>query len=287
MKFLENLFKENSTPKPPTEVPTEVSVEDRSKNQRSTLAVEDTPQRIHAESSPISKTPQEIILETKEKRSSKTLKGGSNETIFIQFQDDGDGIFKPKSGEREDLRTGIEAGTYYKRERAAYLVDRFLGFNLVPPTVIRSIDNEEGSAQQFIPGAEQYINPEDQRYADQLTKMWIFDYIVWNSDRNSSNFLNKDGRLWAIDHGLCFGPTYLNCYRDMYEEAIPAEIIENIQKFLSWEEGKKILYDLLAELLDESEVRACFARIKFLGKLLAQGAISKKEAELNINFNPD
>lgn len=79
------------------------------------------------------RTPEEEILETRERSSSKPLQGGANKNLFIELKDDGAGVFKPKSGEAENLKQGLEQGTYYKRERAAYLVDRFLGFGLTPP----------------------------------------------------------------------------------------------------------------------------------------------------------
>jgi len=153
-------------------------------------------------------TPEEDILKSYEKKESRLLRGVLNKVLFVELKDDGAGIFKPKSGEHEGLRKVVQAGTYFRRERAAYLVDRFLGFGLIPPTVIREIDGEIGSMQQFIPDAKtEYQVSKDELAGDssqqQLMKLWILDYIICSSDRKDNLF--KDGKIWAIDNGLSFG----------------------------------------------------------------------------------
>lgn len=220
------------------------------------------------------RTPEEEILEMREKVSSKPIRGWSNRAHFISFKDDGDGVFKPLLEE-------------YKQERAAYLVDRFLGFDFVPPTIVRAIDGKLGSIQQFIHDASLiYDTPERKRdiYKADLIKLWIFDYIIWNMDRHGGNFLLKDGKILAIDHGSAFSDRNLFFpYKSYPNELIPQEIIEKINKFLSWPEGIKILSDLLGELLSEEEVKACVARIKKLGKLLEKGRIDSSD---KLNFDP-
>jgi len=254
---------------------------------------EERRQLAHRESSSLTlRTPEEEVLETREKSSSRPLEGGANTKSFIELKDDGAGVFKPKSGERKGLRQGLEQGTYYKRERAAYLVDRFLGFDLVPPTVIRMIDGEEGSVQQFIPDAlsiyDRSLRNRDGLKPD-LMKLWIFDYIIWNSDRSSKNFLVKDDKIYAIDHGctFCYGEDSLRFYsHSSYEnEQIPKDITDKINQFLSWGEGIKILGELLKELLPEAEAKACVARIKKIGEILARGQINAHDAS-QLFFDP-
>lgn len=60
---------------------------------------------------------------------------------FYETKDCKGGVFK--EGKRGSIRS----------ERAAYLVDKFLGFDLVPTTVIKTIEGKEGSFQRFIPDA--------------------------------------------------------------------------------------------------------------------------------------
>lgn len=142
------------------------------------------------------KSPQEEVLASREKISSSKIGRGVTDSSFVEFRDDGKGIFKTE---------------LYNNERAAYLIDRFLGINLTPPTTIRTLDGETGSIQEFIPNAEIFEEIKFQKKSDydefmekhkeEFMKMWVFDLIIGNFDRNISNFLFSDGRLYAIDHG--------------------------------------------------------------------------------------
>ena len=234
------------------------------------------------------KTPEENLLESREKTKEKPLIGGANKVVFIELKDDGSGIFKPADGEQKHLREGIPGGSYYLRERAAYLINRFLNFDLVPPTVIREIDGKVGSLQEFVADAKEgrempQIWLED-KYRDDLKKMLIFDYIIWNVDRHDRNFLVKDAGILAIDNGLSFGNSDFEPFMRFYAEEIPDSIADNLKKFFGWEEGKAILKDLLLELLESGEVEACFSRMKHALKLLEGGRIP---SNLNdFKFNP-
>lgn len=219
------------------------------------------------------KTPMEKILESREKNKSESLNGGCNETILVNFRDDGSGVFKPKSGEMPDLRTEVKTGTFYKRERAAYLVNKFLGFDLVPPTVIRKIDEEIGSVQQFVKKAKTYteldLKEKGKIKNEEIMKLWLFDFIIWNSDRSSNNFMIKDHKIFAIDNGLSFGKDSLNLFESYFPDGqIPETIIKKFKEFFAWDQGKKILSELLSELLDKKEVDACLKRIKLAGKYI-------------------
>src|SRR5699024_8131903 len=77
--------------------------------------------------------------------------GSSNETFLVRLGDSSaltHAVYKPELGERPlgDFPPGL-----HRRERAAYLISRHLGWDLVPPTVLRT-DGPfgEGSLQLFI-----------------------------------------------------------------------------------------------------------------------------------------
>lgn len=231
------------------------------------------------------KSPEEQILESGVTADCRNLGGGCNETVFVNIVDDGAGIFKPVSGEREKLREGIPQGTYYKRERAAFLVSEMLGFDFVPPTVIREVDGKIGSAQQFIEETTP-LRFSDQSTISQedLVKLWIFDLLIGNSDRHSGNALVKDGRVIPIDHGLSFNSIYLRVYKDFPGKEIPEEIVENLQKFSDWENNRKVLHHLLLELLSQEEVDAFFDRLdKITGLLMEQKKIPADQIESIFN----
>lgn len=213
----------------------------------------------------------EKVLESRPKEQSSLLGGGINTTVYVKLKDDGAGVFKPKSGERTGLRSEIEAGTYYKRERAAYLIDRFLGFDLVPATTIREFDGEEGSLQRFIPEAKTGYDLTPEKFtvlAPQLKKMWIFDCIIANTDRHDGNFLVTGEKVYAIDHGLALSSQTYSTFRPLFDTPGWEEISETIKHFLSWEDGVRILELLLLELLSSEEVSGVLSRIKKVDSML-------------------
>ena len=138
----------------------------------------------------------------------------SNETFLVQItgaHGTAYAVYKPEAGEKplSDFEPGL-----YRRERAAYLLSESLEWRLVPSTVIR----EEaplgvGSLQWFIECdfREHYFTlysdaPETHR---QLARIALFDYVSNNTDRKSGHVLRgDDGRVWGIDHGLCFSASF-------------------------------------------------------------------------------
>jgi len=201
--------------------------------------------------------------------------GGVNETRIVSLQDDGQCVFKPKEGELLSDRSG------YKRERAAYLVDKFLGIGLVPPTVIREVNGKVGSAQRFIPDTEVPWMalpecPEDKRteVKTELFKLFILDYVTLNADRHANNALiSKDySRVYAIDNGYCFafeGMRFTFEFLDLIQgQTIPEEIKTMVRQILENEPLKSVLKDLLLELLPEDQAEACMQRIEYLRMLV-------------------
>jgi uncharacterized repeat protein (TIGR03843 family) len=248
----------------------------------------------------------ENVLENHEVTSFHVLMGGANITEKISLRDDGGAIFKPKDGE-SIIREKTEMGTYYKRERAAYLVDSVLGFEMIPPTVIRKVNGKIGSCQQFVEGGKtmneeitenlwdrfgnaqmEDIPAEEReslkaepyaRYAEDFKRLYVLDYILWNSDRHEGNFLLKDGRLVPIDHGLTFGkdkPKFAETYVD---DPFPTDVIEKLKQFRDNPEKADQLRAALKELLPRNEVAACMVRIAKITKLLgAHGTIPHEKA---------
>ncbi|MET1021402.1 MAG: SCO1664 family protein [Arthrobacter sp.] len=190
----------------------------------------------------------------------------SNETFLVQLSCDGDSgyaVYKPEAGERplSDFEPGL-----YRRERAAYLISESLAWGLVPLTVIR----EEaplgvGSLQWFIECDFQkhYFT----LYADapethpELVRMALFDYVTNNTDRKSGHVLRGgDGRIWGIDHGLCFSAAFKlrTVIWDFAGEPIPVGLLEDIAPLA------EAVPPEVAELLDDDEVTALHHRVRRL-----------------------
>lgn len=113
-------------------------------------------------------------------------------------------VYKPQRGERP--LWDFPDGTLCCRELLAYHISKTLGWNLVPPTVLRKGPLGLGSVQLFIahsPGVT-YFGLDD-RFTLQLQRFAVFDFIVNNADRKGGHLLlDGRGKLWGIDHGLTF-----------------------------------------------------------------------------------
>lgn len=137
----------------------------------------------------------------------------SNHSFLVTVSDDAlilPAVYKPQRG--ENPLWDFEWGTLCKRETAAYLVSATLGWDLVPPTVLREGSRGIGSVQFFIDhdsDAHYFTTNEDARYVRAFRQLSLFDFIVNNADRKSGHCLvGADGRIWAIDHGICFHTEY-------------------------------------------------------------------------------
>lgn len=138
----------------------------------------------------------------------------SSNHSFLVVVSDGDlvlpAVYKPQRG--ESPLWDFEWGTLCKRETAAWAVNEALGWHLVPPTVLRRGTRGLGSVQLYVDheDEEHYFTAQsDARFVDAFRKLALFDAITNNADRKSGHCLiGRDGRIWAIDHGLCFHNEY-------------------------------------------------------------------------------
>jgi uncharacterized repeat protein (TIGR03843 family) len=136
------------------------------------------------------------------------LAGASNHTLLVRV-DAGErfAVYKPRRGERP--LWDFPPGTLHRREVAAYEVSAFLGWDLVPPTVLREGPLGVGSVQQFMvhdPQEHYFTLIEDDRLHRRLAQLATFDLLVNNADRKGGHVLRvtADGTLVGIDHGLTF-----------------------------------------------------------------------------------
>jgi hypothetical protein len=133
----------------------------------------------------------------------------TNGSYIVKFEDGSQAVWKPSIEESPNLRQGITAGTYYKREVAAYEISKIIGMtDLVPPTVLRDIDGSIGSLQAWETNAKSantFENIADKYGKSQvdIQRASLFDAIMGNTDRHSGNWLvTREGKLVLIDHGL-------------------------------------------------------------------------------------
>jgi uncharacterized repeat protein (TIGR03843 family) len=139
------------------------------------------------------------------------LANASNHTLLVQVGDPAQGVhavYKPRAGERP--LWDFPPGTLCQREVAAFVVSDHLGWELVPPTVLRQGPMGTGSVQLFVPhdpARHYFVLVEDQTHHQALARMAAFDLVVNNADRKASHvLLTDDGLIVGCDHGLTFHP---------------------------------------------------------------------------------
>lgn len=141
-------------------------------------------------------------------------------------------MYKPVRGERPlwDFPDGTLAG----REVSTYLLDQVLGWDLVPPTLLRDGPFGPGMCQLWIESESESVDglvdlvPENRvptgwfpvfggvdgrgrdvvvAHADdpRLRRLAVLDAVTNNADRKGGHLLlTGDGHLYGVDHGLCF-----------------------------------------------------------------------------------
>ncbi|MFM7744563.1 MAG: SCO1664 family protein [Actinomycetota bacterium] len=137
----------------------------------------------------------------------------SNATFLVKVADDAgstQAIYKPLRGERPlwDFEPGL-----HRREVAAYELSEAMGFDLVPPTILREGPMGEGSFQWFIeadPNVHYFTMFESRdELHDQLKTMAVFDILANNTDRKGGHVLvDANDHVWGIDHGVCFSADF-------------------------------------------------------------------------------
>lgn len=209
------------------------------------------------------------FLEHGELTSCNALYRGTNHVFLISLVKEREtikAIYKPRQGERP--LWDFPDGTLYTREYAAFLVSQALGWELVPPTVIRSGPYGIGSMQWFVeakPGADYHSLRE--KCLSVLKRVAVFDYLSNNADRKAGHFLEgQDGRLWLIDHGLTFNaePKLRTVIWDFAGEPVPQELITDVIALQEELVQTKPLRKRLSRLLATEEIEALEHRISRL-----------------------
>lgn len=194
---------------------------------------------------------------------------GSNYTFaVIVGSEDGPrtlAVYKPRRGE-VPLRD-FPSGTLYKREVAAYRLAQAIGWDIVPPTIVREdAPHGVGSLQLYVePSTEPGAQFERLRVSHQadLTRMALFDLLANNADRKGGHcLLATDGRLWGIDHGLTFShvPKLRTVIWDPCGEPVPAALVADLAAVRADPAREQALREALAPLLSAIELEALFSR---------------------------
>jgi hypothetical protein len=166
-------------------------------------------------------------------------------------------------GERVDDRFWTVFRDQDLYEVAAYRLARMLGMDNVPPAVPRTIGRSEGSLQIWLEGVmteemrrdDGLQSPDPRDWFLQNRLMYVFDSLIWNSDRNLGNMLiDADWKFWLIDHTRAF--------QDIGDLRRP-EQITHVEKVF-WERLQALdeeqVREQLGDILDGSSLRSLMIR---------------------------
>lgn len=195
----------------------------------------------------------------------------SNYTLLARVEHNGLqalAVYKPCRGERP--LWDFPRGTLYRREVAAYLVSEALGFDLVPPTVMRDGPYGVGALQLFINHEEEehlFTMQREGGFEDVILRLAAFDCLINNADRKSGHCLKGvDGRLWAIDHGISFHHEYKlrTVLWDFVGQPFPPEVAAALCTLKTRMEKQDTIGQVLEALLSQNEMRALRRRLNNL-----------------------
>ena len=218
-----------------------------------------------APAEPLAEADALALLETAEITATKLIPWGSNYTFAVALETPNGreqlAIYKPRAGEAPLY--DFTEGTLYRRERASYLLSRDLGWDIVPPTVIRDGPHGIGSVQLYVePAAD---GADGRRFwgscRPEIERLVLFDHLANNADRKIGHCLrDRRGKVWGIDHGLTFNryPKLRTVLWQYVGSPISPELLADLARFRARSTELRREY---GRLLDRAEVDALFARV--------------------------
>ncbi len=199
------------------------------------------------------------------------LKGGGKRVKVVDVENAGKAICK------------WEKYSDIQCEVAAYIVSDIVGFDFVPATVIREVEGEQMSLQEFIPDTKLISEVNEEELRDDFYKLWIFDHIVRTNDREWWNVLSKNSRLVAIDHESAFyspgSESDHDTYKQFYGEQCPEKVIEIFRNYFGDTSREERLRLDLQGLLAPEDIEETILRVNRIGKqILEHGQIPDVES---------
>jgi hypothetical protein len=172
----------------------------------------------------------------------------------------------------------------WRWEIAAYRLDKYLGLNMVPPTVEKRFRGERGSCQLWVDYWIKAKHKNEQKikvpsykvfYYNRATYLrWAWDNLIANVDRHAGNiFITKDWRIILPDHSRSFRTSKKNTKNLIYTEKhkegpkimkeLPRAFVEKL-KSLNFE----LIRDTVGEYLTDKEINAVLLRRDLILKVV-------------------
>jgi len=195
---------------------------------------------------------------------------GSNYTFLAEVHSQDDvlaAVYKPSRGERP--LWDFAKGSLAAREVAAYLTSSSLGWQLVPPTVLRPDGPAgSGSLQLYVDThMDHHYFTFSEEEKNRLRPLAVFDIVINNADRKAGHILiGAEQQIWSIDHGLCFNveDKLRSVVWDFALQSIPDTLLENLERFSNRLISDQHLKTEFLELISEPEFQALTKRVSDL-----------------------
>jgi hypothetical protein len=170
----------------------------------------------------------------------------------------------------------------YRFEIAAYELDKLLGFDLVPPTVERTISNSKGSVQMWIEGAmtegdrkQKRISPPDiDAWNAQIYRLRLFHQLTfdWDAQNIQNTLFDPSFKVYAIDFSRSFAG---------YDEVRRPNLLErfsrrDLEAIRTLDEPK--LKAAIGKWVSATQIRTLLKRRDQILEIAAQRVTAKGEA---------
>ena len=186
----------------------------------------------------------------------------------------------------------------WRWEIAAYRLDKYLGLNMVPPTVERRFQNDRGSCQLWIDAEMSLKDKEAQNIKTPSYKVFYwnralylqraFDNLIANEDRHQNQFLiTEDWRMILIDHSRSFRTSKKFTKNLIYDEnhkegprlmkQLPRAFVEKLKSL-----DQTTIKNIVGEYLTDDEIKAVLMRKDLILDWLDKHI--KKEGEDNVLY---
>lgn len=156
----------------------------------------------------ILKGAEELVGVTRPVRVEVECDGSKRDAVFKSLDQHEWGHTKLASGEVES-----NFSDSFRYERAAYLLDRQLGLDMVPVAVLGRRKGNDGVLVAWIPNAvhenkvtTSFTGPQMASQFRQKSRMQMFDSLIYNTDRRPENIMvdESTGKVYLIDHSRAF-----------------------------------------------------------------------------------